>query len=444
MLQRKSPMRIVHLTTQFPWPATSGGPVRTLSQLRVMAALPEVEEIVLLSVVEDAAAASDASAFEALRAAVPKLRVVSPVLHPIHLWDFPRYVPRVLALRALGVPYLAAKWDSRALRATLRKVLAESRPDVVYIEHLGMAQYLRDAKATCPQARTVLDQHNVECDFFEQFAARQRGVKKIVATAEHRAARRYERDAMRGVDAVVAISGEDARRFATLAGVSAHVVPVVIHVEKKTRPAVDRAHFCYVGSLRWHPNVAGLDWLCREVWPKIRARLPDATLEIAGVGLAMEGGKALVPDAWKVAGVETVGFLEDLEPLFDRSIAMLAPMFGGSGVRMKVLEGFGAGVPIVTTSDGTSGLFVEDGRELLVGASADDFADRAVRVAEDGSLRARLAAAGYAYLEEHHSLPAAQSVMRAALGLPPRTAAASAAAALRGARTDLGDQACTR
>ncbi|MCW5833244.1 MAG: hypothetical protein KIS78_12660, partial [Labilithrix sp.] len=72
-------MRVLHLTTEFPWPATSGGPVRTLSQLRIIASLPEVESVTLLSVTETDVPASDVRALEA---AVPKLRVVPPVFHP--------------------------------------------------------------------------------------------------------------------------------------------------------------------------------------------------------------------------------------------------------------------------------------------------------------------------------------------------------------------------
>lgn len=409
-------MRVIHLTTEFPWPATSGGPVRTLSQLRITASLPEVESVTLLSVTEGVVSDADR---RALAAAVPKLRVLPPVFHPIHLFDFKRYVPRVVLLRALaGVPYLAGKWDSRALRQVLRRELLATPIDVVYVDHLGMARYLPDIAAERPMARTVLDQHNVESDFFKQFAETKRGLKRMVARAEWRAAHRFEKHALSTVDAVVAISKEDARHFEALAGVRAHVVPVVMEFERKERPHPGRPHFCYVGSLRWHPNVAGLDWFCREVWPRIRRRVPGATFEIAGVGLKPDAsGKLPVPDAWRVPGVETVGFLEDLEPLYARSLGMLAPVFGGSGVRMKLLEGFRAGMPVVTTPDGAFGLPIEDGREALVAQDPEAFAERVLRLVEDEALRARLRDGGYAYLEAHHSLAVAQDVMRRVLGI---------------------------
>lgn len=414
-------MRVIHLTTEFPWPATSGGPVRTTSQLRIIASLPEVEAVTLISVTErrgrDAAKERERDRRD-LEAAIPKLRVVPPVFHPIHLFDFKRYVPRVVALRALGVPYLAGKWDSRRLKKALVRELTASPVDVVYVDHLGMGRYLPTIEAERPGCRTVLDQHNVESDFFKQFASEKRGLKRLVAEAEYRRARAFEKKTLSTVDAVVAISAEDARHFQVLAGRDAHVVPVVMTFERKYRPAPYKPRFCYVGSLRWHPNVAGLDWFCKEVWPKIRKRMPDATFEIAGVGLKTDAnGRAIAPDTWKVPGVETVGFLEDLEPLYSRSTAMLAPVFGGSGVRLKLLEGFRAGMPVVTTPDGAFGLPLTDGKEALIAAEPEAFADRVARVASDPELRESLRHEGYGYLEAHHSLAVAQGIMRQVLGI---------------------------
>ena len=412
---RSAVMRVVHLTTEFPWPATSGGPVHTLSQLRIIASLPEVESITLLSVTEEHVPSDHVRALEA---AVDKLRVVPPVFHPIHLFDFKRYVPRVVALRLLGVPYLAGKWDSRKLRSTLRRELLANPVDVVYVDHLGMGRYLPDIEAERPFCRKVLDQHNVESDFFKQFADEKTGPKKVVAKAEHAAARRFEERTLRSVDAVVAISNEDAKHFRALAGRDAHVVPVVMTFERKARPHPGRPHFCYVGSLRWKPNVMGLDWFCQKVWPLVRKRVPDATFEIAGVGLKPDAsGRLPVPEAWKGPGIETVGFLEDLEPLYTRSLGMLAPITGGSGVRLKLLEGFRAGMPVVTTPDGAFGLPLEDGKEALIASDPDAFAERIERLANDAALRERVREGGYAFLEEHHSLAVAQRAMRGALGI---------------------------
>jgi glycosyltransferase involved in cell wall biosynthesis len=388
--------------------------VRTLSQLKILSSLPEVSRLTLISVSERPVAQA---ALDALADAVPKLRVLSPVFHPIHIWRFPRRVPRVLILRASGVPYLSAKWDSPSLRRTLLRELRSSPPDVVYMDHLGMARYLPVVRRAVPASRLVLEQHNVESDFFKRFAERQGGVKAIGARAEWRAAVRFEERVLSTVDAVVAISAADADRFRQLTGVRASVVPVVMSVKRRPWAHSGRPHFCFVGSLRWHPNRAGLDWLCQSVWPRIRARVPEATMEIAGVDLpTATDGRPRVPEPWRIPGVTTVGFLDDLESLYARSLAMLAPVAGGSGVRIKVLDALAAGLPVVTTAEGASGLALTDGKEAMIASDEDGFAERAVRLVRDDGLRMSLRDCGYAYLERHHSLAIAQRMMRQALG----------------------------
>ena len=366
--------------------------MRTLSQLKVLASLPEVDSVTLLSVTESHV---QASLCQALSDAVPKLRVLPPVHHPIHLFRSPLYVPRVVILRLLGIPYLAAKWDSPRLRRCLRDALRRFSVDLVYMDHLGMARYLSTIAAERPLAPVVLEQHNVESDIFKRFAESGNGAVAPFARVEWRAAERFERRVLQTVEAVVAMSNANADRFHQFAGVQAHVVPVVVEFQRKARPYPGRPHFCYVGSLRWRPNVAGLDWFCQHVWPRIRGRLPDATMEIAGVDLAPNrNGKVPVPSAWKVAGVQTIGFVEDPEPLYARSVAMLAPVIGASGVRIKILEGLRAGLPVVTTVDGALGLPLEDGKEALIASEPDAFADRVVRLAHDEHLRARLRGEG--------------------------------------------------
>ncbi len=96
---------------------------------------------------------------------------------------------------------------------------------------------------------------------------------------------------------------------------------------------------------------------------------------------------------------------------------MLAPIDGGSGVRLKLLEGFRAGMPVVTTPDGAFGLPLEDGKQALIADDPAGFAERVERLAKDAALRDSIRDGGYAFLEEHHSVAVAQRVMRRALGI---------------------------
>jgi glycosyltransferase involved in cell wall biosynthesis len=408
-------MHVLYLTTELPFPPTGGGRVRSLAELRLLSSLPEVDSIRVIALHEGEVPAGDARALEG---AVPKAEVAHLVSHPIHVFRHPRHVPRLLFVRLLRrVPYLAAKWDGRDVRRAIVSELERRPVDVVYMDHLGMALYLPDVRRVAPRARVVLEQHNVESDFFAQFAREKRGLLRLVAERELRRARTFEVDSMRRVDAVVAISAADAAVFERLAGVRAHVIPQVVLYEPRTRTPASPPEIGYVGSLSWRPNAQGLDWVAAEVWPRVRAAAPELTLSIVGSGLPEGPDGPVVPSAWRVDGVKTVGFVRELAPLEARWSAMVAPVFGGSGVRIKLLEAFRAGVPVVTTRDGAAGLELEDGRELLIADEPAEFAARVVRVARSPDVQERLRKGAYAYLDRAHAPRLAQTVMRAALGL---------------------------
>lgn len=410
-------MHVLYLTTEFPFPAVSGGRVRTAADLALLQSLPEVASVDLMCLEEEP---TPAAAKAELAKKLPKVRLEGPIFHPIHLKKFPAYVPLVVALRAVpGFPYLAGKWASARVLRALVALVRTRRPDVVYVDHLGMMVYEAVLSRLLPGVRIVLGQHNVESDFFAQFAERKSGIVKKVAELETRRARSFERSAMKKAAAVVAISSSDRDAFRELAGVHAHVVPQTVRFDRTEWHDRPSPRLVYVGNLSWHPNVAGLDWFTEEVWPILKKAVPALEVDVVGSGLPKdERGREIVPERWKKPGLTVHGFVAELAPYYATASVFLAPILGGSGVRIKLLEGFRAGLPLVTTTAGALGLPVESGRELLVADDAKAFSDAVERVLSDRALARTLRENAYAYLEREHGLARAQDVLRDVLGLP--------------------------
>lgn len=431
-------MRVLYLTTEFLWPAHQGGRVRSLAQLRLLAAQPEVAQLTVLSLTEVAVSPAELAALRAavIQSAPParsgvapraglKVEVLPPLHHPIHLKQAPAELLRVAALRArTGVPYLATKWRSAELERVLLRELEGGGYDLVYLDHLGMALYLPLLRRACPAARLVLDEHNVESDFFAQFAARAPLALRPLARFEHAAAARFEAETLAAVDAVVAISQLDAAALTALTLrhtgklVRPQVVPQVVQSTEPRRPPPAEPRLGYVGNLTWHPNALGLSWFCSAVWPRLQRELPAARLSIAGSGLALDGqGRPRAPKAWRRPGIEVLGYVAELEELYPRCLGVIAPILGGSGVRIKLLEAFRAGMPVVTTTAGAAGLPISSGIEALIEDEPDRFARAVLTLCHDAALQERLRAAGYAFLRAHHSPQRAAAALRAALGL---------------------------
>jgi polysaccharide biosynthesis protein PslH len=407
------PLNVLFLSLDFVFPADRGLRVRSLSQLRVLSSIEAINEITLLALSETKVGEDR---LRALERELPKVRAEPPVVQPTHMRRSPRHLPRLLGLRLLGVPYLVAKCDNADMHGLVDRHLRTGRYDVVYIGHLGMAAYLASARRLAPQARVVLEQHNVEWEIFKRLAPSFRFAMRQFTRLEASALRRYERRVLRAVDSVIAISDADALAFEQLAGVRAVVVPTYIETTFKREETTRRPALGYTGLLGWQPNTQGLDWFCKDVWPLVRARVPDATLTIAGPGLGrLPDGSLAIPSNWSLPGITTVGYVDELEEIYRGSVAMVAPILGGSGVRMKLLEAMRAGMPTVTTTDGAAGLAVADGREMFIADEPSRFADCVARVLSDSGLRERLRVSGYAYLEAHHSIGVARGRLEESL-----------------------------
>jgi glycosyltransferase involved in cell wall biosynthesis len=406
-------VKVLFLLIDFPFPADRGLRVRSLSQLRVLASIEAVSEISLLTLSESPV---EPERLRGLEREIPKVRVETPLLQPTHMRRSPKHLPRMIRLRLSGLPYLIAKCDTAAMRALVRRHLETGHYDVVYVGHLGMAAYLPDIRRLAPRAQVVLEEHNVEWEIFERLAPTLRFAMRHATAIEARALRSYERDTLRAVDAVVAISDADAQAFERLAGTRAVVVPNYIEPGPDRVEVTEAPALAYTGLLAWQPNAQGLDWFCRDVWPLVRHRVPQATLTIAGPGLRRSADGALaVPAAWRLPGITTVGYVTDLEDVYRASIAMIAPILGGSGVRMKLLEAMRAGMPTVTTRDGAAGLAVVDGREMFISDEPARFAECVARLVSDRPLREQMRSRGYDYLREQHSLEAASKRLAPAL-----------------------------
>lgn len=408
-------LTVFYLTTEPPFPAVSGGRVRSSAQLRVLCSLPEVDRVVIQHLREDA---DEPTAREAFERENPKVHVLDPIVHPIHVRQHLGIVPKILGLRALGTPYLAGKWASGALTRRLRTTLASLRPDVIYVDHLGMMQHAPTLRNAAPHARLVLEQHNVESDFFLQRARTNPAPKDVPYAVEWLAAKRFETRSLRAADAVVAISPLDAKAFREMAGVEAIVVPQLVPIAKR-RTDVPDGPLLYVGNLGWHPNVAGLDWFFAHVWPLLRTQRPSLRLRLAGSGLkTSESGAPIVPAGWQHEGVDVVGFVPDLQPFYESSSLVVAPILGGSGVRIKLLEAMRAGLPLVTTAEAVDGTLAVPGRHLAASNHPAAFAAAVLALVGDPAGRMALRDAAYAYLEAEHSTEVAAERMRQVLLAP--------------------------
>jgi len=209
-------------------------------------------------------------------------------------------------------------------------------------------------------------------------------------------------------DGVVAVSERDADVIRAVARHDrvAAVPPGVDKAQlapRERRPQPGRV--LYVGHMEHYPNLDGLLYLYRDVWPHVRHARPNVKLIVAGGGTREELKRAAPETLARMerdATVEIAGFIPDLEAEMDRSAAMAAPLRLGSGVRNKVIEAMAAGLPVITTRLGAEGLAVESGRHLLIADEPAAFARELIRLLKDPHLQERLSKAGREVVARDH------------------------------------------
>jgi hypothetical protein len=125
-----------------------------------------------------------------------------------------------------------------------------------------------------------------------------------------------------------------------------------------------------VGNFIYEPNVRGARWFLDEVLPLVHAARPDAVVHLVGRGS-------------EVFGPYGHGFVVDLQPLYSAAAVAVVPLLEGSGSRIKALEAFAAGVPVVGTTVGLSGLPVRPGVDCVVADEPAEMAAAIVRLLDD-------------------------------------------------------------
>jgi glycosyltransferase involved in cell wall biosynthesis len=178
----------------------------------------------------------------------------------------------------------------------------------------------------------------------------------------------------------------------------------------------------FVGGFAHDPNVDAVLRLVRVIMPLVWREFP-------GVGVTLVGGNP--PEevrALASSGVAVPGWVKDLRPLLAGSVVNVAPLRYGAGVKGKVTESLGAGLPVVTTTVGAEGTGAVDGRDLLVADEPEAFAAHIVRLLRDEQAWNALSRAGQELVRHTSSVEAQRAALRRLVGQPVEDGGVPAAA----------------
>jgi glycosyltransferase involved in cell wall biosynthesis len=296
-------------------------------------------------------------------------------------------------LAHLGVepPYAVSRFADARVQKQLEDWFREQRFDVAVCDFLDAAVNF-PGRLNIP---SVLFEHNVESEIWRRHAdTAGHPVKKMIYGMEFRKMLRYERAAVCRFQHVIAVSEND-RALMTkwVDGDRVTVVPTGVDLAQY-RPVPDRVDasaplITFVGAMDWEPNVDGVEYFCAEVWPAIKAEVPQARFRIVGRNPDRRVQKWASTPNNPTGSIEVTGRVPSVVEHLHQSAVVIVPLRIGGGTRLKIYEAMAAGKAVVSTTIGAEGLDVHHGRDIMLADDPRSFAQAVIMLLRDAELRRR-------------------------------------------------------
>jgi len=353
-------MKILQLTNKVPWPAKDGGAIAILTlskgfflhghQVTVLAMNTEKHHIYAEDIPENIAEQVD-------------IRLVD-VPARISGWGI------VKNLLFSNLPYTAQRFLHEDYSNALIRLLKSDSFDVIQLEGLYLCPYIplirRHSKALIAYRA-----HNIEHEIWQRTAAMVGGIRKMYYRILVHRLKKFEKTWMNQYDVLVPITDRDGQLLDELGNTKCrHTSQTGIDLSQlvPTAKELEYPSLFYIGALDWGPNQEGLFWFLRYCWPKIQQQHPQVKFYVAGRNAPQWMKERLIQ-----SGLVYLGEVDDAHRFMSSKAVMLVPLFSGSGMRVKIVEGMALGKAIVSTTIGCEGIPAQDHESVLIADDVDGF-----------------------------------------------------------------------
>jgi glycosyltransferase involved in cell wall biosynthesis len=401
-------MRLLFLSIAFPFPATNGLTMRTLSLLKILAKLGHEIHLVAFGGGEPTNAPE-------IRQTCRTVRVVEQNFDSLsargQYWLRLRLLPSPL-------PYGVLRYRSRAMENTIRDLLQVEPVDAIVCDMIdSLINLPKD-----PPVPVIIASPDVQYLILKRYLSYERNPARWSYTwLESEKVKTWERSACSRADLVMVCSEHDKSIIEEICPRSSvSVVPNTIDVDEYIPdPDQDATRVVYTGGMDWYPNRDAVQFFVSSILPELRKIVPEVRFVVAGRSPSEEFRRRFAA----VPGVEFTGTVTDIRPEIARASVCVVPLRIGSGTRLKILEAAAMARPVVSTRLGAEGLEFADGREIFLADQPAEFAKSVANLLRDSSLRSSVGRAARRRVETDYSSPVLEAAIRSALsGLEPNRA----------------------
>ena len=399
-------MRILFLCNKSPWPPKEGGPMAM--NMLIEGLLVAGHQVKILAV----------NSFK-YHISLENIPVSYQEITGIELIDVDLRIKPLHAFFNLlsSESYHVKRFISDVFRNRLKEVLSTCQYDVVQMETLFMCPYI-DVIRQNSNARIVLRAHNIEHRIWQRIADETSNpLKKWYISHLAGTLKRYEEHIIAEVDGILAITPTDAEYFRGPARQKIQNSKFKIQNSKLQQSGipvidlpygVDPGNYQYlpaevefpslfsIGSMNWIPNAEGIRWFLLNVWPDVHKQFPALKYYLAGREMPAWMRKINLPN------VSVLGEVADAPVFLASKAIMIVPLFSGSGIRIKIIEGMAAGKTIISTSLGAEGIHYTNHENILIADAPCEFFEMISICVADKALFAKIGKQARTLIETHY------------------------------------------
>ena len=310
-------------------------------------------------------------------------------------------VSGVISTLINGKSYNISRFFREDIEKKLVSLVSSEQFDIIQFETIFCTPYIDAIKSAC-KSKIVLRAHNVENLIWKRLSeVETRLVKRRYLKILAGRLRKYENRLLAKMDGIVPISKVDEQWFKK-SGFKGKVQTCPLGIDLTHYPfqpfAESKRKLFHLGSMDWMPNIEAIEWFLETCWSSIHSAFPDLKFHMAGKNFPAHLENPHLPNVICDGKVDkAIDYMEDKQFL-------IVPLKSGSGVRVKIIEGLALGKTIISTTVGAEGIEVENGKNILIANTPEQFLNAIEKVLQSNDFAKLLGENARRLAEEKYSL----------------------------------------
>lgn len=373
-------MRLFVLLSRFPYPLEKGDKLRAFHQIRV---LSKHHEVCLCALHEN----------ELEETWISEVKQYCTELETIRISKFKQALNLGVSLFG-SEPLQVAYFYQSGAQKRVSDCIKKWKPEAIYCQLLRTARYVEDIKGI-PK---VIDFQDAFSKGIERRLETDPWYWKPILRSELKRLNRYEQHVFKTFDHCTIISEQDRDQLPFEQRDDVTIVRNGVELDDfKPSSEPKTVDVLFAGNMGYPPNVEAAVFLETEVMPLVRKELPEAKLMLAGARPDQKV-RDLASDL-----TEVTGWVDDIRDCYAKAKVFAAPMMIGTGLQNKLLEAMAMRIPCVTSTLANNALKATADKEILIGNSANEYAEHILDLLQNTTRSAEIAEAGHNLVTEHFS-----------------------------------------